>query len=52
MASTTPYGYLKDKDDPNVWIVDEEATVVVRENLSHDNGRVRTISDCQDTERG
>ena len=22
------------------------------ENLSHDNGRVRTISDCQDTERG
>lgn len=30
MASTTPYGYLKDKDDPNVWIVDEEAAVVVR----------------------
>ena len=27
MASTTPYGYLKDKDDPNV---DEEAAVVVR----------------------
>ena len=26
MASTTPYGYLKD----NVWIVDEEAAVVVR----------------------
>lgn len=25
VASTTPYGYLKDKDDPNVWIVDEEA---------------------------
>jgi len=30
MASTTPYGYLKDKDDPNVWIVDEEAAAVVR----------------------
>lgn len=30
VASTTPYGYLKDKDDPNVWIVDEEAAVVVR----------------------
>ena len=29
-GSTTPYGYLKDKDDPNVWIVDEEAAVVVR----------------------
>ena len=27
VASTTPYGYLKDKDDPNVWIVDEEAKV-------------------------
>ena len=47
VASTTPYGYLKDKDDPNVWIVDEEAAVVVQENLSHDNGWVRTISDCQ-----
>ena len=22
VASTTPYGYLKDKDDPNIWIVD------------------------------
>ena len=30
VASTTPYGYLKDKDDPNVWIVDEEAAAVVR----------------------
>ena len=30
VASTTPYGYLKDKDDQNVWIVDEEAAVVVR----------------------
>lgn len=30
VASITPYGYLKDKDDPNVWIVDEEAAVVVR----------------------
>ena len=30
VASTTPYGYLKDKDDPNIWIVDEEAAAVVR----------------------
>ena len=30
MAGTTPYGYLKDKDDPNIWIVDEEAAAVVR----------------------
>lgn len=30
VASTCPYGYLKDKDDGNHWIVDEEAAEVVR----------------------
>ena len=30
VASTTPYGYLKDKDDPNIWVIDEEAAAVVR----------------------
>lgn len=30
VASTTPYGYLKDKEDPNHWIIDEEAAQVVR----------------------
>ena len=30
VASTCPYGYLKDKNDGNHWIVDEEAAKVVR----------------------
>ena len=30
VATTTPYGYLKDPDDHNHWIVDEEAAEVVR----------------------
>ncbi|NCC43879.1 MAG: DUF4368 domain-containing protein [Clostridia bacterium] len=30
VASTTPYGYLKDPQDANHWIVDEEAAEVVR----------------------
>ena len=30
VASTPPYGYLKDRDDPNTWIVDEEAAEVIR----------------------
>lgn len=30
VASTCPYGYLKDKNDGNHWIVDEEAAEVVR----------------------
>ena len=30
VASTTPYGYLKDPLDHNHWIVDEEAAAVVR----------------------
>lgn len=30
VASTCPYGYLKDRDDGNHWIVDEEAAEVVR----------------------
>lgn len=30
VASTTPYGYLKSPDDPDRWIVDEEAAAVVR----------------------
>ena len=30
VASTPPYGYLKDKDDHNKWIVDVEAAEVIR----------------------
>ena len=30
VASTCPYGYLKDENDGNHWIVDEEAAKVVR----------------------
>lgn len=30
VASTTPYGYLKDPEDKDHWIVDEEAAQVVR----------------------
>lgn len=30
VASTTPYGYLKDPEDKNHWIIDEEAAQVVR----------------------
>lgn len=30
VASSPPYGYLKSKDDPNQWIVDEEAAEVIR----------------------
>ena len=30
VASTTPYGYLKDPLDHNHWIVDEEAAAIVR----------------------
>lgn len=30
MASSPPYGYMKDPDDKNRWIVDEEAAEVVR----------------------
>ena len=30
MASVTPYGYLKDENDGNHWIVDEEAAEIVR----------------------
>ena len=30
MASTIPYGYLKDKDDSNIWVSDEEAAAVVQ----------------------
>lgn len=30
VASTCPYGYLKDENDGNHWIVDEEAAEVVR----------------------
>ena len=28
VASTTPYGYLKDPEDKNHWIIDEEAAQV------------------------
>lgn len=31
VASTTPYGYLKDPDDGNHWIVDEEAAQIVKQ---------------------
>lgn len=31
VASTTPYGYLKDSEDGNHWIVDEEAAKVVKQ---------------------
>ena len=30
VASSPPYGYIKSKDDPNLWIVDEEAAKVIR----------------------
>ena len=30
VASTTPYGYLKDPDNPDHWIVDEEAAKIVQ----------------------
>ena len=30
VASSPPYGYLKSKEDPNQWIVDEEAAEVIR----------------------
>ena len=30
VASSPPYGYIKSKDDPNQWIVDEEAAKVIR----------------------
>ena len=30
VASNPPYGYIKSKDDPNLWIVDEEAAKVIR----------------------
>ena len=30
VASSPPYGYMKDPDDKNRWIVDEEAAEVVR----------------------
>ena len=30
VASVCPYGYLKDKEDKNHWIVDEEAAEIVR----------------------
>lgn len=30
VASSPPYGYLKDEEDPNQWIIDEEAAAVVR----------------------
>ena len=31
VASVTPYGYLKDENDGNHWIVDEEAAEIVRQ---------------------
>ncbi len=30
VASCCPYGYIKDKDDHNQWLIDEEAAAVVR----------------------
>ena len=30
VASTTPYGYMKDPQDHNHWVIDEEAAKVVR----------------------
>lgn len=30
VASCPPYGYLKDENDPNQWIIDEEAAEVIR----------------------
>lgn len=30
VASATPYGYLKDPEDKNHWIIDEEAAMIVR----------------------
>lgn len=30
VTSNPPYGYLKDKDDPTKWVVDEEAAVIIR----------------------
>lgn len=35
MASSPPYGYIKDLDDKNHWIVDEEAVEVVRRIFQH-----------------
>ena len=29
-AYISPYGYIKDKDDKNQWIIDEKAAEVVR----------------------
>ena len=31
VASTTPYGYLKDPEDHNHWVVDPEAAAIVRQ---------------------
>ena len=31
VASTTPYGYLKDPEDHNYWVIDEEAADVIRQ---------------------
>ena len=28
-GSSTPYGYIKDKDDKNQWIIDEKAAEIV-----------------------
>lgn len=30
VASSPPYGYLKDKEDPDLWVIDEEAAEVIR----------------------
>ena len=30
VASNPPYGYFKSKDDPNQWVVDEEAAKIIR----------------------
>ena len=51
VASTTPYGYLKDPDNKEHWIVDEEAAQVVRRTFSDDNGRIWSLPDRKEAER-
>ena len=50
LTTNPPYGYLKDPESKNGWIVDEEAAKTVRQIFAWCCGRPWTDADCQTAE--
>ncbi len=47
LTTTPPYGYMKSPNNPNEWIIDEEAAEVVKKNLQPVYDRLLNIANLQ-----